>query len=341
MIIKLLEKQILSESEYANIGKIESYDDFNINNVVLSRSSLDNIDPYKGGSPAKFRYRYLNKEDKETKSSAFGTKLHKYLESPDTFCPFEADKPTGKLGEIAENLCNFIENNKIITYDDSFETIAFQKIRSFGWNNRWSEETIKKNKDYLSFLYYLHEYINFLNSGKIPMTAYEKKTMEGIINSLENYKYIKELVYGESKKEVAYLGHFVAIIDNKEYPFKFKGLIDSEFPERIIDYKSTKESITNFEGEIKRYNLDRQLGYYSLFYEQPIKKSLIVFETSEPYEIALIDIQRRTNEKQLIRMALRCFYNIDGNTFDRIHTEYNRDFVEYDTNYMIFKDNDR
>jgi hypothetical protein len=75
-----------------------------------------------------------------------------------------------------------------------------------------------------------------------------------------------------------------------------------------------------------------------MFFNEPLKKNVIVFETKPPYEIALIEVNKRSNHFDLIRMAIRCFYNIDGNDFERIHSEYPREALEYGTNFMTIND---
>ncbi len=81
---------------------------------AISKSRLDAIDPEMNGSPTKY-LNFIN-QDEERKISIDmerGSLIHKYVEDPKKFIVLEVDKPSDKLGEVADYVINNFQVNTL------------------------------------------------------------------------------------------------------------------------------------------------------------------------------------------------------------------------------------
>jgi len=94
-------------------------------NMVLSNSALKCLDPEMGGSPQKFLSFFEKQAEKDSRSLENGRILHAYVEKPDTFAIASTPRPTETLGELCDELVNFVTNG--LVFDGSLEITSDKK----------------------------------------------------------------------------------------------------------------------------------------------------------------------------------------------------------------------
>jgi len=281
-------------SSYYNVGSKE--------NLVVSHSAMNMINPLLGGHPKKFMA-YFKDEPKEiTISMERGNLFHKWLENPDAFKVSELDKPTPQMALFGENFYSLYFAGRYKTLNGSFQAPPLELNEIFKINEIFEVFHGKKGtQDEISLLINILFYARKeaeVNATLKPGTVIEKfqkecinyikflhdagdriiidKTTKDILEKCkENYlahpfvKYLTELklnIYIETYKEKEFFW------TDKVHKFKRKAKIDFFIIDKsnkrliIVDNKTNADTnvpFNHFErGAMAKYDLDGQLVNY-------------------------------------------------------------------------------
>lgn len=256
---------ILEKDPYYEVGTI--------NDIVVSNSSLKEIDPKRGGSPRKFKLFFEERKDTQTKAMLRGSVFHLYCEKPKEFVVSQAVKPSDKLGLVADALIAKYEALEDNQSKDEFKMMidsqVVQACRAVGWNNNWKDEAIAKNS--APVVVYFHAVYDPANEGKIILTQQLKDQIEGCVQSLSNNEYAHRLLFWQNDfaniqywKELDI--YWTEVIDGVE--IKCKGKLDDlviDHEKKVVkinDVKTSGGSAYQFEGSFVSYRLDFQFEMY-------------------------------------------------------------------------------
>lgn len=262
----------MKAEKYYEVGSIED--------IVISNSSMSHINPEQGGSPLKFKDFFT--ERKEVKSLALlrGSIFHAWAENPKSFHIAEIDKPTEKLGFVADALLDIYkqsdeERRKVIKLEEGLELnpelqqLLHDGCRAVGYYNNYKFDALIKSAS--SVIPYLQEVVKAENEGKWFLTRGQKENLEKCVFSLKANKLANELLFykddfsdKEYLKEQEY--YWSEIIEGVEYKFKMK-LDDLEINHENktvteIDIKTTSKSAYVFKESFIEYHYGRQHFFY-------------------------------------------------------------------------------
>ncbi len=257
----------------------EDQDYFKID--AISHSRLCALDPSMGGSPKKF-LDFINEdiEKEENVSMERGSLIHKYVEDRDSFQVLEIDKPSEKLGEVADNIIQGLlkYNNgkipsKIESEDESLNNLILNTCREIGWNPKWGNDAIIKNAAKPEVKSYIKLMLDIESTGKIPMTKATKIIVEKCTQSLENHSKVSACLFANEIPEGVTIYKEKAIqwqmqLEESDVIFDCKAKIDNfelDFTNKIVrlkDLKSGAFSISNFDSTFKYRRIYRQLAWY-------------------------------------------------------------------------------
>lgn len=263
------------KKNYYEVGMSENPADW-----VWSNSAFKTIIPSIGGHPLTAKKFFT--EGLNVKKSYFekGDLFHKYMENPETFAISSVPRPSEKLEEVTDMLISFYESAKrtddlYVMEEEVFEDLLFQYCQEVGFQKKWGKDAIIKN--YKNVVYpYFKEVVN--NSDKHIIPAAMKESLDKAIESIKNNKSIQDLLNLENfevYKEFEIYFNF--------YNVKAKSKIDrlhinkNEKTAIIFDYKTTNDSVTNFNKTFEN------LGYYrqQFFYDYAVRQWLI----SQGYDV--------------------------------------------------------
>jgi len=209
--------------------------DYHKNNVneqgefVISHSHLCKLDPLLGGHPKSF-YKALTDPNigKDNPTFDNGNMLHHWLEHKDNFVISDINKPSEKLGQLADGINNLaLEDNwkndpmflEVGKHDsqiqiedyDTYKSI-YQKIytkaatqeelaifvacirfarKQINYNSNLVESTyLKKVQEIVPYLEHLRE-----ADGKVILTSREKDTLNNAQESLANHPFAAKLIF--------------------------------------------------------------------------------------------------------------------------------------------------
>lgn len=291
--------------DYHSIGK-GSVDD-----LVVSHSSCNAIDPEVGGHPTKFLAFFGEEERITTPSMERGDLLHLWREHEDKFVISELDAPTEQMLKFSDAFFNlyFKEQYKTregvtegvnISVDDMFKihkiyegffgrkasegefdllaACIFLARRDAQVSKTWKNDTILEKFETLCI-----SYINFLRKadGRIVLSKQTKEILIGCNDSINAHPKAKELVDmlkpGDGKivgKEVAFFWESgIGGIQMKR-----KAKLDTvcvEFDKKILtinDYKTTSYPVSQFNSPTGAFNKSK-LGRQLTSYIEPVSKS--------------------------------------------------------------------
>lgn len=270
---------------------------------IFSNSSLSCIDPDLGGHP-KTLYNFFAGEQKESDANYFvtGTLLHEYMENKDNFAINEVEKPSEKLGLVADKFLELI--NRLPLSPEPFDetTILITAIREVGWNPKWSDEAVVKNsKDIV--LPYVKEVL--ASNGKKILTKKTAEILGKCINSIEANETITKLAFNKDTEtsfsftEQALYGTYILNLVDK---FRVKGKLDRFTVDTVnkvitlIDYKTTSKPIALFNRSGFNYlKYYRQAAFYrallaEMFPNYKIECYIIAIETTGDFNSAVFKV---------------------------------------------------
>lgn len=299
----------------------------NLENLVVSSSSLQHIHPSQGGSIQ----RYVNyitgaDEKKESISLERGSLLHQYLEDSENFNIYPETRPSEAICEVIDDVYQTISLSGITP--SNLEAHSTEMLRSaqklqYGVAGRWGSDVIikkirEKGDAYFQFL--------IESSGKIMVDSGTKTILYNLMSTFENDQELRRFI---SKEESD------SLIIHKELPilfeyrgFKCKSLLDRVEIDHerknifIYDYKTTSKPVNlylgscdnlcidshgeptfiSIRGPFQEYHTYRQLGFYQLAIIEYLKQNgfnpkdyrythkIIACETISPYEVKIYTI---------------------------------------------------
>ncbi|WP_287385699.1 PD-(D/E)XK nuclease family protein [Lachnospira sp.] len=242
----------------------------------ISNSKLSLINPEQGGSKEK----YLNGLGKNCSDSlVFGSAVHELVLQPDDFYLEDSvDRPTSKLGFVADDLYKkYSEKGTITKKDiiDSCKTIGYYA------------NTIENNEDKISYVtdsclpYIVERYNIEKDSLSTPIFLDEKsrtKCMECTQKVLGDIN-IQRLLHpetGSSENEAALFIDFKATDTEtgKSVILRIKGKLDNFTidPENknlvLNDLKTTGHLLKDFPNSFKKFHYPRQMAIYTLLLKE-------------------------------------------------------------------------
>lgn len=243
---------------------------------AVSNSSLTAINPHQGGTPARYKKYWIDKErvEEETPSLKNGKLIHLYVEDPEKFIISDVELPTPKLAEWVEEVFDkidvFTSESFVDEDNEELKRIALTTRTKFG-NTTDTDKLWKKFKEGFPYLKYL-----FNKQGKIVMTPAEKTIVESAITSLKTNSVVSDLLFDTedfsdiAKNELPIYFDYTVDIDNEKIQLKCKSLLDRVIfkPEEkravLIDLKTTSKPGLLFKDSFEKYRYYRQMSFYLL-----------------------------------------------------------------------------
>lgn len=256
------------------IVKDPYYEVGNIDDIVISQSLLQHIDPKRGGSPRKLQDSIINRSDKQSKAMLRGSVFHLWAEDKEAFKVSEAVKPSDKLGEVADLVVAKYESledeQSKVEMLMMLDPHILYACKSVGWNKSWGDAALLKNSTGVGT--YVNAVYDPANEGKIILTAVLKEQIEKCTESLTNNIYAHRLLFWKDEfSDIEYYKEidifWNEIVDGRV--IKCKGKLDDVVINHekktidINDIKTTGGSAYNFEGAFKTYRLDIQFAMYT------------------------------------------------------------------------------
>lgn len=254
------------------LGKISDQEYFSKKfNCYISNSRLSKIDPKNGGSPEEF---FGKMKPFYTSSLQIGSCVHELTLQPSLFKLTNIDKPTGKVGLIADELFK-------IDYIPSNEEILKAATKIDYYKGNLSEKMIENLL--INCIPYWSERSDFERSydGSEELIYLDKKSRETSLNcvaALKNNKSIQDLLHPKnfvdedyiSEMEQAILLDVKVIMPNgNEFILKLKSKLDNytidTFSNEIVvnDVKTLGKIVSEFSSNIQRFSYNREIAMYS------------------------------------------------------------------------------
>lgn len=234
----------------------------------ISNSRLSLINPEQDGSPDKF----LHNKHKSSSSLSLGSAVHELVLEPDEFRLVDnVDKPTAKLGMMADYLYKYFLLNKNVTKEqvlEASEAVDYYKGKMTDskidnvltscwdyWSNRVVYEMKAGN----------YKIPIFLDNGSI-------QKCKGCVKSVTDNKAIQDLLHPEdciSMNESALFMNFLYKNEDTECVLKFKAKLDNftidTFTNTIVlnDLKTTGHYVDKFSESYEKYHYYRQVACYA------------------------------------------------------------------------------
>lgn len=305
----------MEERDYYSVGSKED--------IVVSASSLQHIDPEQGGSPKAF-IEFLESGSEETPSMRTGTLIHLYHEDPDNFKVAEVLKPSEKLGLIADYVIEKVREGVIYSSNLIQEAIEYVSY----YSNRWGKMEKLIDEVIQSVDAYIQEVVTAKENNQVFLTATQLEPVTEAIAALESHPVAKSFilskdcdisntkVYTELERYGTFEGAFEDDGLTTNFQVKYKAKIDKliiNFDEKVvnlIDLKTTSKGAyiyhqTNF-GKYKTY---RQISFYDLVVrdflieqghnpdEFKFKYFITVVETNKTRQCAVYQVSKLWIEK--------------------------------------------
>jgi len=242
----------------------------------ISNSKLSLINPEQGGSKEK----YLNGLGKNCSDSlVFGSAVHELVLQPDDFYLEDSvDRPTSKLGFVADDLYKKYSENGTITKKDVIES-----CKTIGYY----ANTIENNEDKISYVidsclpYIVERYNIEKDSITTPIFLDEKNRIKCLecVRKVQGDINIQKLLHpinGTSENEAALFIDFKATDTEtgKSVILKVKGKLDNftiDFDNKNLvlnDLKTTGHLLKDFAGSFKKFHYSRQMAIYTLMLKE-------------------------------------------------------------------------
>lgn len=167
-----------------------------IEDLYISASSLQYINPEEGGSPKAF-VDFIENGIEETKNMRLGTIIHKYHEDRDNFKIAEVAKPTEKAGEVADKIIQLVRDGEVYS-----EAIIKFAVESLQYQSNWKMET-RINKIIDTCDAYIQEVLEAEENNQIFLTESEIEPVKRGCEAIENHPVASKLAfYSKDRKSV-------------------------------------------------------------------------------------------------------------------------------------------
>lgn len=249
----------------------------------ISNSRLSLINPDQGGSDNKF-LEGLSNNNIYSDSLSLGSAVHQLILQPNDFEVAEGvDRPTAKMGAMADELYKLFKDGKIIKDEDVIEASnkvgyykdkmtekkiqdVFDKCKQY-----WSDRQLWENKP--------------MDKEPIYLDLKSREKLAQCVTNIENNNQIQKLLHPEgiidtpiSMNEAALFMEIKAEYEDKECILKLKGKLDNftiDFETNSVvlnDLKTTGHYLTHFEESFAKYHYNRQMAFYIWMLTLYIKK---------------------------------------------------------------------
>lgn len=294
--------EVAYKQDYYSVGSVDD--------IVISNSSLTQIDPNSGGSPQAFLEFF--KEDVERKTSIQmdrGSLLHlwhedeKRPEAEKQFVVEEMDKPSEMMAGWVERIHSSITSPGGLQLDCTDDVIV--AARDGAYSN------IKDQKKLLEkFESDGREYFNFLKqaNGKICISKETRRILDGQISSILGNGAAHRTLFGEmppkAERFIEEEVYWSTITDIKKSEgeekesllTKFKAKIDNMvimWDKKIIyinDLKTTSKPVSLFKRSFISFHYYRQLAFYHIAAIQFLKQRKVdITDWEVAFRIVAVD----------------------------------------------------
>jgi hypothetical protein len=249
----------------------------------ISNSRLSLINPDQGGSDNKF-LEGLSNNNIYSDSLSLGSAVHQLILQPNDFEVAEGvDRPTAKMGAMADELYKLFKDGKIIKDEDVIE--ASNKVGYY--KDKMTEKKIQdvfnKCKQYWSDRQLWES--KPMDKEPIYLDLKSREKLAQCVTNIENNSQIQKLLHPEgiidtpiSMNEAALFMEIKAEYEDKECILKLKGKLDNftiDFETNSVvlnDLKTTGHYLTHFEESFAKYHYNRQMAFYIWMLTLYIKK---------------------------------------------------------------------
>ena len=337
----------MEQQDYYEVGSRD--------NIVISNSSLNYIDPIRGGSPQAF-LNFLDCKQVEEKSYfRMGKYIHLYHEDKENFKVSSVSKPSDKLGIVADRILDAIDCGNIFT-----DELCLAVARSCHYQDNYKDATLK-DKVFNECKDYITEVIEAEENNQIYITDTERITLENCIASIEKHPKAKELMFGQSSdfnntkvyKEIEIywskeFSNALGLQEIKTCLLQFKAKLDNlaiDFDKKIVTYtdpKTSSQSPYAFVESFKKYSYHRQHAFYTWAIKEWAKQNNIdltdfifqyyniVIETSGLYQVGVVQpdlLYIEQGRKEYQSLVKRLVYHISTNQWNYSMEEMENSFV--------------
>lgn len=309
---------------YHNIGSV--------NDLVVSHSAMNTIDPEVGGHPTKFLAFFGEEERITTPSMERGDLLHLWREHEDKFVISELDAPTEGMLKFSDAFFNlyFQEQYKVregvtesvaLDIDDIFTihhiyegffgkkaeendinllgACIFLARRDAQVSKTWKNNTILEKFETLCI-----PYIKFLQkaNGKVILSKQTKEILTGCNDSINNHPTVKRLIDMLNPGDGKFVGKEVPFFWNSEISgvqIKRKAKLDTvygDFDKKVLvinDYKTTSYPVSQFNSPTGAFN-KWKLGRQLVNYTEAFSKVHDI--NLDSWQVSLNNIVVQTTE---------------------------------------------
>ena len=252
----------------------------------ISNSKLALINPDQDGSPQIYK-EGLSKHPKYSDSLVFGSAVHELVLQPKEFAVvYNVDRPTAKMGAMADELYKtFLSNKGVVSdkdiiaasdkidyYKGKMDSIKIENVKdkciNYWWDRRdWETEH------------------NNLGTEPIYLDPKSREKLQLCLASVEANKEVQDLLHPKgvfeepiSMNEAALFMDVKAEHEGKETILKLKGkldnfTIDTETNEVVLnDLKTTGHWLIDFGDSFKKYHYNRQMAMYAWMLRSYVEK---------------------------------------------------------------------
>lgn len=252
----------------------------------ISNSKLELINPAQGGSPQIYK-EGLSKHSKYSDSLVFGSAVHELVLQPGEFKVADnVDRPTAKMGAMADELYRTFLSNKGVVSDDDI-IAASNKIDYY--KGKMDSIKIEDVKDKcINYWWDRRDWESEHNNSEIEPIYLDPKSREKLqlcLASVEANKEVQDLLHPKgvfeepiSMNEAALFMDVKAEHEGKETILKLKGKLDNftidiETNEVVLnDLKTTGHWLIDFGDSFKKYHYNRQMAMYAWMLRSYVEK---------------------------------------------------------------------
>jgi hypothetical protein len=326
----------VNETDYYSLGSIDD--------LFISNSLLNSIDPALGGHPKKAK-EFLQGEKPPLKSKFVitGNVIHSWLEDRANFAVAEIDKPAEKAGEIADKM---IEIAEFFPEKDEYELFVEARKEIEYYKSRTDESVYKTWKETGSPYFQFYQ----VNQNKVILSKEDKQILENIQNNINTNSAVQFFLLGsgmgiETKNEQVLTW---TLEYTSGYKLKHKVKIDRTIIDHnsktiyIVDFKTTSKNgysyaVSNFPLRITEF-ISRKIYRQFAFYEYAITATrpkeledykivniLIVIETTGLNNLFCFEIDRphiHEGQLEVTKLTNEVLYAHKNNKWDLFSFEY-------------------
>lgn len=252
----------------------------------ISNSTLALINPDQDGSPQIYK-EGLSKHPKYSDSLVFGSAVHELVLQPGEFKVADnVNRPTAKMGAMADELYKTFLSNKSVVSDDDI-IAASNKIDYY--KGKMDSIKIENVKDKcVNYWRDRRDWESEHNNSEIEPIYLDPKSREKLqlcLASVEANKEVQDLLHPKgvfeepiSMNEAALFMDVKAEHEGKETILKLKGKLDNftidiETNEVVLnDLKTTGHWLIDFGDSFKKYHYNRQMAMYAWMLRSYVQK---------------------------------------------------------------------